>query len=200
MVNQYFLMRHGESLANLADLIISSPQSGCSGYGLSEEGRLQARRSAAQSGLASRTLIVASDFLRARETASIAAQVLGCPEVVPESGLRERFFGDLEGTSATNYHSVWERDVVRPDDSSQGVETPQALVERLGRVIQRLEAEYSNECILLVSHGDPLRFLQLWAAGRPLTEHLQLPLFAPAEIRALDFAAGRAASILNQPR
>ena len=71
MHNRYFLMRHGESEANVADLIISYPETGCKRYGLSKQGRQQVRLSALESGLGSDTLIISSDFLRARETATL---------------------------------------------------------------------------------------------------------------------------------
>lgn len=66
MRNRYYLMRHGESLANVADKIISLPENGLEGYGLSELGQKQAWDSAKASGLPATTIVVASDFLRTR--------------------------------------------------------------------------------------------------------------------------------------
>ena len=183
--NRYFLMRHGESLANVADKIISSPDNGCTGYGLSALGREQAHLSARQSGLGPETRVICSDFLRTRETAEIAAQALGCAPPSLDVRLRERHFGPWEGTSASNYHPVWLRDEQDPTDPGQGVETGAALTSRLSEVIVGLEAASQDQCFLLVSHGDPLRFLQLWALQRPLQEHQSLPHFTPAEIREL---------------
>jgi broad specificity phosphatase PhoE len=182
--NRYFLMRHGESLANLADKIISAPENGCSDYGLSALGREQARANARASGLNSETRVLCSDFLRTRQTAEIAAEVLGCQPPRMDPRLRERFFGPFEGTSAANYGPVWRQDEL--GQPCEGVETPQDLTSRLSELIEELESRQSGQCYLLVSHGDPLRFLQLWALGRPTTAHQSLPHFDPAEIRALD--------------
>ncbi len=185
MRNRYFLMRHGESLANLSGKIMSLPANGLDGFGLSQAGRQQAARSARASRLSADTLVLASDFLRTRQTSEVAAQTLGTAPPRFHSGLRERAFGELEGLSAERYHEIWAHDERDPRHTALGVESPVALVERLSQVLSELERDYSGRDILLVSHGDPLRFLQLFTAGRPLTEHLKIRLFAPAEIRPL---------------
>jgi broad specificity phosphatase PhoE len=65
-------MRHGQSKANLKEIIISHPENGLlEKYGLTELGRQQARQSAASSPLTKDTLILSSDFSRARQTAEI---------------------------------------------------------------------------------------------------------------------------------
>ncbi len=186
MKNRYFLMRHGESLANVADKIISSPENGCQGYGLSERGREQAHRLARQSGLDAETRVICSDFLRTRQTAEIAAAALGCAPPVLEPRLRERFFGQWEGTSAANYAPVWRRD--QADQNGDGVEPAEQLTARLSSLIEELESTENAQCFLLVSHGDPLRFLQLWALGRPTREHQNIRHFSPAEVRLLSDA------------
>lgn len=184
--NCYFLMRHGESMANLADRIVSLPENGLQDYGLSVLGREQAASSAASSGLGPDTLLVASDFLRTRQTAEIAARALGATSITFDAGLRERAFGQLEGQSGDDYLKVWQEDEKDPEHTLFGVESARALADRLGAVLERLEQEYRGRTILLVSHGDPLRFLQLQSSGRPLTEHLRVRLFSPAEVRPLD--------------
>ena len=188
MNNRYFLMRHGESEANLADLIISYPGTGCKRYGLTKQGRQQARLSALDSGLGAETLIFTSDFLRARETAQIAGEVLACRPPVLEERLRERYFGQMEGASSANYEQVWRQDELYPNAPLFGEESSGLVSERMCAVIEHLERVDSGQTILLVSHGDPLRFLQLWSAGRQLHEHMSIQHFGPAEIRALEDA------------
>lgn len=185
MRNRYFLMRHGQSEANRQNLIISDPKIGCEQYGLTEEGRRQARESARKVTLPPETVIVSSDFLRARETAQIAREVYRCPEIRMHQGLRERYFGRLEGTSCDRYHEVWEKDSHDPDHTPFAAESPRHLVSRLKRTVEQLEEEFNNNTVLLVSHGDPLRFLQLFTNQRALTEHMELLHFGPAEIREL---------------
>lgn len=184
--NRYFLMRHGESVANLADRIVSLPENGLNDFGLSDLGRQQARKQATECGLGADTRIVASDFLRTRQTAEIAAATLGVANVEFDPSLRERAFGSLEGESGDDYKKVWAEDEKDPSHNLFGVESAQRLAERLSSVLERLESRQQGQTFLLVSHGDPLRFLQLQAAGQPLTRHLEVRLFSPAEIRLLD--------------
>ena len=185
MNNRYFLMRHGESEANVENLIISYPGTGCRKYGLTKRGRQQARISALESGLGPETLIVASDFLRAQETAQIVGEVLACRPPTIDERLRERFFGQLEATSAANYEQVWLQDEIDPASPLCGAEPAALVMERMSAVVEHLESVDVGQTLLLVSHGDPLRFLQLWAAGRSSREHQSLEHFGPAEIRPL---------------
>ena len=188
MRNRYYLMRHGESLANVADKIVSLPENGLEGYGLSEIGREQAWDSAKASGLPTTTIVIASDFLRTRHTAGYACEALEAAPFRTHPGLRERAFGELEGTQGGEYDRVWALDDQDEQHCGFGAESPAELVRRLLQVIDELEEQHQDADILLVSHGDPLRFLQVAAANRPLTEHNQVRHFAPAEIRPLEDA------------
>ncbi len=44
--NTYLIMRHGESEANVADLVVSNPDIGCAKYGLTPLGKSQAEKTA----------------------------------------------------------------------------------------------------------------------------------------------------------
>ena len=50
-----------------------------------------------KSDLDANTLIYSSDFARARQTAELARELLGAPDVQLTHNLRERSFGELEG-------------------------------------------------------------------------------------------------------
>ncbi len=186
MQNRYFLMRHGESQANKADLIISDPQVGCKLYGLTTRGREQVRDSVKASGLPAQTKIVSSDFKRAKDTAKIARETLGAAEVLIEPGLRERYFGKLDGHSGQRYEEVWAVDKVELANTPFGAESPLYLARRLQKTMTKLEQRFQNQTVLLVSHGDPLRFLQILMADRSLKEHATIAFFKPAEIRPLE--------------
>lgn len=183
--NRYYLMRHGESLANLAHLIVSLPESGKENFGLTELGKSQAQGAALKSGLDSSVLVVTSDFLRTRETAAIVCKALGALDAQAHQGLRERGFGELEGTSSDGYSLVWEKDSQDVEHQEYGVESCSKLARRMLKVVYELDEAYRDRDILLVSHGDPLRFLQLAVSNRPLSEHLRLAMFEPAEMRKL---------------
>ena len=111
LANRYHAMRHGQSKANEAGVIVSRVETDRSGdWGLSDLGRRQALTAAERCGLPADTVICSSDFARARQTAEIVRALLGAPAVTLAEELRERCFGDLEGTSAANYARVWQAD------------------------------------------------------------------------------------------
>ena len=85
--NKYYALRHGQSQANVANIIASSPDIACSKYGLSPLGREQAR----QAGLdvvecylqlygdtlpMTGICLLSSDLLRAKETAEAVASAI----------------------------------------------------------------------------------------------------------------------------
>jgi probable phosphoglycerate mutase len=144
MKNRYFLMRHGESQANKQRLIISDPATGCKLYGLTAKGREQAKESVAKSGLSKHTIIVSSDFARARETARIAQDTLRSPEIVLRQGLRERFFGKLEGRPTDEYGKVWAHDDVDSLHTPFGAESPRYLAHRMCKVVSRGSVAFSS--------------------------------------------------------
>lgn len=190
--NRYFGLRHGESEANLAQIVLSDPAVGTVRYGLSERGRAQVRESvAAAAGLLGPGVrVLSSDFTRTRETAELAVEVLkasgGAGEVELKVALRERFFGAWEGTSNENYQRVWARDAEDPEHTEQGVESAAAVVERVAGLVAGLEAEREGRTFLLVSHGDALQLLQTAFLRLSPATHRQRDHWAPAEVRALE--------------
>ena len=185
--NRYVGLRHGESEANLARIVLSDPAVGTVRYGLSERGRAQVRESvgAAASELGPQARVLSSDFTRTRETAELAAEVLGAGAVELEIALRERFFGAWEGTSNENYQRVWARDAEDPEHEDEGVESAAAVVERVAGLVARLEAGHEGETFVLVSHGDALQLLQTAFLRLSPATHRERDHWAPAEVRAL---------------
>ena len=160
--NRYFVMRHGESIANQKDLIVSAPENGVTDYGLSAIGHLQLEQSIkANTLLTADSKIISSDFKRARESAEIAHSLLNCKDDVTLSeNLRERFFGDFEMSSNIHYQTVWDNDAVNSGHRIDNVESADAVMERTSSLVLSLEKECSSKIFLLVSHGDALQILQ----------------------------------------
>ncbi|MBC7581680.1 histidine phosphatase family protein [Aeromicrobium sp.] len=95
--NRYYIMRHGQSKANLQQIIVSLPRSDSrEDYGLTELGREQVRASIANSSLTADTIIITSGFSRATETSDTVRAVLGAAEIQVTDKLRERNFGSWE--------------------------------------------------------------------------------------------------------
>ena len=185
--NHYFAMRHGHSLANQQGIIVSRPENGCNGFGLSESGRTQVQTSLLQQDqLDGNTLIISSDFNRAFESAVIAAELLGCGgDVEIDRRLRERDFGELELGPDDAYADVWRQDALDADNCYRSGESANQVMMRVTGLIAELEQRQQGATFLLVSHGDALQILQTAFARREASAHRQLPHLQTAEIRRL---------------
>jgi len=115
--NRYFIIRHGESKANIAEIILSHSEHGTyEDFTLTQKGEEQVRDSAKKAKmegfLDSKTIIYSSPFSRCKRTAEIAKEVLDVKDKIHFDGrLRERYFGDFERTHSGNYQKVWDIDV-----------------------------------------------------------------------------------------
>nr|CAA9249970.1 hypothetical protein AVDCRST_MAG63-1874 [uncultured Armatimonadetes bacterium] len=192
--NRYFVLRHGRSLANEEERIVSHPDHGVPQYGLSEAGRRQvedAITKALRDGvLDGTTLIVASDFARTRESAEIARALLGAQDtVLLTPKLRERFFGDWEKQHHSNYHRVWEADALDGGHTRNGVESTREVLARTTSLLRDLERDYAGRNILLVSHGDALQILQTAFERVDSARHRLLPHLETGQIRELEWKA-----------
>ncbi len=149
--NTYTLVRHGEAESNA--LAISNSEI-LDKYHLTEKGRgevaLRAKELAAQ-GV---DIIIASDFLRTKETARIIAHECGIPEnkIIYDVRLREYSVGpEREGKSwqETENH-------VRLHGPYPGMEKPEHLKQRVLQALTDIDARYTGKKIVIVSHGSPL--------------------------------------------
>ena len=192
----YYLLRHGQSTANVSSIISSSPSLASRTHGLTPLGHTQAQT--AGSTLASllpthsRLSLYSSPFLRARETAEEVRQRLRMRgEVRVSEELRERWFGEWDGGPIEGYESVWARDVDDEGQEERGVESVHEVMRRVVQWVMEREAEDDGEggerAIVLVSHGDTLQIAQTWFQGRNGREHRSLPHLHNAEVRRMTF-------------
>jgi probable phosphoglycerate mutase len=184
LANRFSIMRHAQSKANVAGIIVSCIANDRQGdYGLTGHGRQQALAAAQGCALPADTVIYSSDFSRARQTAEIVRAYLGAPEVVLSEALRERCFGRWEGSATGNYARVWAADETDPGHPDGNVEPAAGVLDRAISLIAQLEQRYRGRDILLVSHGDTLQILQAGFSGLDPSRHRSLPHLATAEIR-----------------
>jgi len=190
--NHYFLLRHGESMPNIRKVILSHLEEGKKDeHTLTKNGEDQVWRSVqeakAQGLLKEDTIIFSSPFSRCRKTAEIAKEVSGVSaEIIFDDRLRERWFGDWEGTSNVHYQDVWDKDVFNPDHKDANVESTTEVVARVASLIHDLEELYAGKNILLVSHGDALQILQTFFENKPSATHRALPQVKVAEVRRVN--------------
>lgn len=187
--NRYFVMRHGQSKANLQEIIVSHPANGIRDeFALTDIGKEQARSAARQSTLDADTVIFSSDFSRAKETAEIVQAALGAQPIRLTELLRERHFGNWEKKDHKHYQNVWDFDKNDADHEEAGVESVNSVLGRATKLIVELEETYNNKNILLVSHGDCLQILQTGFQKIDPSKHRTLTHLQTAEIRKMSLA------------
>ncbi len=186
--SRVYLLRHGQSEANVKKLIASSPAAAGEAYGLTDTGRSQVRTSVI-AALANGTLpatcrIVSSPLLRARETAAIAAEVLGT-SVRVDARLAERGFGEFELGSDEHYERVWSEDRANPTHQSWGVESATSILDRVTTLLRELHASDGAGAFLLCTHGDVASVLLCATQGLSLSQHREVGAMANGEVRRI---------------
>jgi broad specificity phosphatase PhoE len=158
-----YLVRHGESVGNLARRLQGWSDSGLSAIGQAQAaatGQHLARLFAA-AGIAPAALY-SSDTPRAWDTAQGIGRVLGLVPL-PEPGLREMHFGAVEDTLAEEWQAAYPdllprwRDRTDLDFGWPGGETRRQVRDRVTAAIAAMLARHPRGPIVAVSHGGPIR-------------------------------------------
>jgi len=190
--NHYFMLRHGESTPIVRDVIVSHWEEGkkdqhaLTPYG-EEQVFLSVTETKKRGSLDAATIIYSSTFSRCKKTAEIARDVLGAEApIVFDDRLRERWFGDWEGTSNESYKLVGAKDVLDPTNKDEHVESVMEVLERMLSLVREIDRQHDQKNILLVSHGDPLQILQTFFKNQPMTSYRTPPRLAVAEIREIN--------------
>ena len=160
-----WLIRHAESEWNAA-----GRWQGQRDPALSERGREQAQRLAVSLADAQLEAIVASDLVRARETAAIVGGALG---VAPhlDARLRERDLGYWSGLTSVEIVARWPRDLalLRQRDlelKPGGGESLRALHARVAEFVAVLSAWPGDGPLAIVTHAGILRALGITPTPR----------------------------------
>ena len=182
--NQYYLLRHGFSRANEQGLIVSDMINGGDDYGLAEKGCRQVRENllavVADLPVGIGKRLISSPFLRTRETAAIAGDVLGV-----DDRLKERFFGDFELQDHQAYSRVWALDRDDPHHTRWRVESVMSVYERVTELVQSFELQYAETLFILVTHGDAGQILECFFRGHEPARHRELKPLQPGELRRM---------------
>lgn len=192
--NRYFVLRHGQSHANIQGVILSDLHDGqLETFTLTEEGEQQVRASVetaeANDVLGQDTIIISSPFSRCRRTAEIAKEVLEShAQIIFDERLRERWFGNWERKDNGHYADVWADDKIDSNHINANVESATDVQRRTASLIQELEHRHEGKRILLVSHGDALQIMQTGFAKASPSVHRELEHLQTAEIRELHLA------------
>jgi len=159
--NRYFGIRHGQSQANFEKILVGEPELGCSKYPLTAMGREQVQQSVASCKFLPKNIqVIASDFLRTRETAEEVVRVLGLSGYSTSILLRERRMGEFELKAGSNHQLILDRNIQSPSDKSGNVESALELAFRVTQLVAELEATNNGVNFLFVSHRDVLETLE----------------------------------------
>ncbi|MEO5660427.1 MAG: histidine phosphatase family protein [Polaromonas sp.] len=163
-------IRHGETTWNVDTRIQGSMD-----IPLNPTGRQQAARMASALKDEPITAVYASDLARAWETAQYLGRARDL-QVKPETGLRERGFGDFEGKTFAEIEAQLPEQSLRwrtrdPEFAPAGGESLRELNHRVVEAAERLAARHPGELIALVGHGGVMDVL--YRAATRL--HIQAP-------------------------
>jgi len=155
--NRYFVMRHGEANGNAANVL--DPNSDPKNH-LTQRGEQEVVHTAAELKREKIDMIIASPFLRTRETSALVQKELGLPDsaLMLDERLHEYNEGDI-----------------------------MAVRRRVGEFLFEAERRYSNKNILIVSHGNPIWVLQRVAGRKTIGPFREEAMLRTGEARELPF-------------
>ncbi len=152
------LLRHGQSEWNAL-----GRWQGQADPPLSAVGRAQAVAASHSVGVVD--AVVASDLVRACDTALVIAEAIGVGPVVLDAALRERDAGEWSGLTRAEIHRSWPGHL---DDGRRppGWESDHALLARVLPALRRIASLAPGGIVLAVTHGGVVYALE---------DHLGLP-------------------------
>ncbi len=182
-ITRVSLVRHGE---------VHNPEAVYYGrlkhFGLSELGQRQARSTAESFNGGSLSAVYSSPLLRAHQTATAIAT--GQDLQVGRTRRLMEVCSPFDGVPVTE---LIERDWDLYSDPSPRYEQPADLLKRMRSFVSYARKEHRGGHVVGVSHGDPIAFTALWAAGKPPLLELR------ADLRTIGLSDVRAghASVLE---
>ncbi len=170
--NKYTLMRHGQTMNNLNDIISASIEDDNSI--LTPEGINQVKASSEILKDKKIDLIYTSPFMRTQETAKIVADALGLPHanIVVDERLHEVSMGTFNGKTWSEYWDFagdYKNHFIKP---APGGEDMSSIRKRFGEFIYEIEQTVKDKNILVINHGVGIWILESIARGLTVQESL----------------------------
>jgi broad specificity phosphatase PhoE len=163
-----YIVRHGESLDNAGIPHIRTPE----GSELTERGRQQAHTVARELSGVHADAVIASNLLRARQTAEIIAADRHLEvRVIPE--LQERSVGSFIGRENLRHLEEYRARYEAYDNGSEkdrmawklaeDWESLDEALERFVRAVTAVADEYRHKTVIVVAHGTVMRTFLIFA-------------------------------------
>ncbi len=152
---EIFLMRHGETDWNLSKRIQGTKPVPLNATGVCQIQRF-CQNFKDKKGFRF-TRIISSPLIRAVQSARICSELLNLPFDILDD-FRERSFGKLEGKTHKEIESQFHVfDVEEIENFIYGIEPISVLDERLATGLRFLKSTYSDDRILVITHGSIIR-------------------------------------------
>jgi broad specificity phosphatase PhoE len=158
--NKYFLLRHGQTIFQKEnrDKIYSDQE--YLSLEITKEGRDKIAKQAQNLKEKNIDIIFSSPLLRAKQSAQIAADILGS-QIIYDDRLVDIKLGEFAGQATSVYDDFFLINKLGLEQRPNGGENWVDILARMESLIKDVEQKYQNKNILIVSHGEPL---WLWAA------------------------------------
>ena len=190
--NKYFLMRHGEAEHNAKNITSSNIKTP---HHLTDKGKEQIKEATKKMKCNDIHLVIASPFIRTKETALYVAKECGLKEadIVFDDRIGEINTGEFDGRPVEEYWKFWpetkERFVKRPKDG----ENLHDVLLRMGEFLYDVESKHRNKNILIITHDTPSFMLYAVSCGCAREELVRLKeeneyFIKNAEIKEIDFS------------
>jgi isoleucyl-tRNA synthetase len=148
--NQFYIMRHGESMHNVAGVEETAMDPN---NHLTELGRSQVEDTKRKTDV-DFDIIVSSPYPRTKETAEIMANG---KEVIIDENFREIDLGIYNKEKGSKIFEDLGINYLKFKTKIGGGESQEDVMDRMIRGIYNLEEKYVNKKILIVTHGGPMR-------------------------------------------
>jgi broad specificity phosphatase PhoE len=151
-----YLARHGQNLDNANGILNGHRDEPLTKIGIEQAGEIADKIRGAHVAF---DFIFTSPLSRASQTAEIIAGTIQGPKPIVMLELIERNFGTLTGIKQSKIEELCTPDIIKTDTityflSPDGAETFPDLVRRAHVLLDKLNAQFKEGSILLVTHGD----------------------------------------------
>jgi len=149
--NRYSVMRHGEAESNANDTVSSRVENPTH---LTEKGRQEVLSSAEQLKEEKFDIIIASDFIRTKETAELVAEKIGIAkeDIIFDPRLREINTGVYNGRHVSEYRNSFSSFLERFTKAPEGGEHIHDVRRRALEFLFETDQKYEGKNILIVTH------------------------------------------------
>ena len=165
MQNNYFILRHGETIYQTRKREMVYPWPETTPVKLTKKGEEQIKKAAKLLKAKGIDVIYSSDVFRTRQTAKIVAKTLGT-KVTLDLRLRDTNLGIYHGRKKEEFYRDFPINAKITNTKMifsqrpKGGENWNNVKRRMKNFVREIDKKHKNKNILIISHGDPLWLLE----------------------------------------